>query len=138
DVAYSTVVTAALRERLLAAPFPRRRYRLSEAEQKKEMERVYGPSAAGCMALQEKVGNYKADRTGIYLAKEKEIREILGEMPSADEIRKILAAAGYDMKAFYDLYGEEKIADAVKWAKDLKDRYTVLWVNFDLYEGETV
>ena len=27
-------------------------------------------------------------------------------------------------------YGEEKIRDAVKYAKDLKDRYTVLWLYY--------
>ena len=31
------------------------------------------------------------------------------------------------------LYGEEKIADALLYAKDLKDRYSVLWMYFDLF-----
>lgn len=136
DVAYATVVTAAIREKLLAKPFPKKHYRPGPAELAREMERVYGPSAAGCLALQGKVGNYAKDRTATYLAKEAEIRDILSEMPTAAEIEKILAVAGYDKKEFYDLYGESKIRDAVKWAKDLKDRYTVLWVNFDLYEGK--
>ena len=26
-------------------------------------------------------------------------------------------------------YTEDKIADAIRYAKDLKDRYTVLWLN---------
>jgi hypothetical protein len=34
-----------------------------------------------------------------------------------------------------ELYGEEKIKDAIKYAKDLKDRYTVLWLNYDLGEN---
>ena len=32
------------------------------------------------------------------------------------------------MKEFVNLYGEAKIKDAVHYAKDLKDRYTVLWL----------
>ena len=39
---------------------------------------------------------------------------------------------GLDYADFYSLYGEEKIADALLYAKDLKDRYTVLWMNYDL------
>ena len=38
------------------------------------------------------------------------------------------------MDEFYALYGEKKIADAVAYAKDIKDRYSVLWVNYD-YNG---
>jgi hypothetical protein len=40
---------------------------------------------------------------------------------------------GLDTEEFYKLYGKEKINDAILYAKDLKDRYTVLWLNYDLY-----
>lgn len=136
DVGYATVITAGIREKLLSAPFPTQRFVAGQDEYEKEIRRVYTASADGCIALQKKVGNYDKDRTGIYLEKEDEIRSILAEMPSAAETEKVLAAAGYDIKEFYDLYGEKKVRDAVKWAKDLKDRYTVLWVNYDLYKGE--
>ena len=36
----------------------------------------------------------------------------------------------------YALYGEEKIHNAILYAKDLKDRYTVLWLYYDLFGGE--
>ena len=36
-----------------------------------------------------------------------------------------------EIKDFDSMYSKEKIADAIKYAKDLKDRYTVLW----LYAG---
>ena len=32
-------------------------------------------------------------------------------------------------------YGEEKLRDAVLYAKDLKDRYTVLWLFFLLFRN---
>ena len=54
--------------------------------------------------------------------KEREIRAILSEMPSAQEIRDMLALVGLDMAAFYEQYGQEKIDNAVLYAKDLKDR----------------
>ena len=136
DVGYSTVITAAIREKILSAPLPTARFRLDPAAFDAEISRVYGTSAEGCKKLQDRVGNYAADRTVVYKEREEQIRAILAEMPSADETRAILAAAGFDMKEFYDMYGEARIRDAVKWAKDLKDRYTVLWVNYDLYKGE--
>ena len=82
--------------------------------------------------MQTELGTYTADRVKIYIEKEKEIREVLKEMPSASEIEKLLNAVQIDMKDFYALYGEKKINDAIRYAKDLKDRYTVLWLNYDL------
>ena len=65
---------------------------------------------------------------------EKEIRSILGKMPSAEKIKEMLALCQLDISEFYELYGKEKIENAVKYAKDLKDRYTVLWLNYDIGE----
>lgn len=133
DVAYSTVITAKLREMLLENPFPQRIYRPNRSEYAKRMEALYGPSAGGCMALQEKVGRYQNADPQIYLQKEAEIRQILAEMPTAGEIKNMLSLVGLDMQEFYKLYGKEKIKDAVLYAKDLKDRYTVLWMYFDFW-----
>lgn len=134
DVAYSTVITAKIREKLVNTPFPEARY--AEDDYKNAMKRVYSSVADECMALQERVGNYKNDRTALYKKKEETIKEILKEMPSSDEIKKLLSAVGLDIKEFYDMYGDEKIETAVKYAKDLKDRYTVLWLNYDLFGGK--
>jgi len=37
------------------------------------------------------------------------------------------------MCEFYKLYDHKKISDAILYAKDLKDRYTVLWMHYDFY-----
>ncbi|MBQ3133639.1 MAG: sn-glycerol-1-phosphate dehydrogenase [Clostridia bacterium] len=132
DVAYSTVVTAEIREKLLAAPFPQETRRFDRQQYEARMRALYKEVADGCMELQRKIGRYEEDRLPIYREHEAEIRRILAEMPSADEIKRMLALAEIDMQDFYDLYGEKKIADAVAYAKDLKDRYTVLWMNADL------
>ena len=57
-------------------------------------------------------------------------------MPSADEILRMLEAVELDMAAFYKLYAPKKIADAISYAKELKDRYTVLWMYYDLFGGQ--
>jgi glycerol-1-phosphate dehydrogenase [NAD(P)+] len=136
DVAYSTVVTAELREKILANKFPAKIYRPAQAEYEAAMKATYKEVAEGCMQLQEKVGNYAKDRAALYLEKEAGIRAILSEMPTGEEIRKMLALANLDISEFYALYGQEKIDNAILYAKDLKDRYTVLWINYDFFGGD--
>lgn len=131
DVAYSTVVTAELRQKLLNREFPNSIYRESREMLHEKLQGIYGSVAENCIALQDKVGNYRADRLAIYKAKEKEICTVLQEMPSADAIKEMLSRVELDVAEFYALYGEEKINQAIIYAKDLKDRYTVLWLNYD-------
>ena len=139
DVAYSTVITAQIREQILANPFPQKAYRLPKQQYEETMRRIYKGVADGCIALQEKTGNHTRDLLAVYLQKESQIREILSEMPSADEIRNMLSLVDLDMSAFYALYGAEKIENATLYAKDLKDRYSVLWIYYDFYrDGDDV
>ncbi len=139
DVAYSTVVTARIREKLCALPFPHRRFRESAEETKKKLTAAYNETVAeGCMTLQKKVGAYERDLTAVYLEKEAEIKKILSDAPSADKILSLLSTVGLDMNEFTALYGDERIAEAVRHAKDLKDRYTVLWLYYDLFGEEKV
>lgn len=136
DVAYSTIVTASLRDELLAKDWPSAQYRPTREEYENILKDIYGSVAEGCIALQDKVGLYKKDMVSIYKAKEAEIRAVLAEMPKAAEIEKMLAAVGLDKKDFHKLYSDKKIADAVAYAKELKDRYTVLWLHYDLFGGK--
>ena len=137
DVAYSTYVTAKLREYVLARGCKNSRFRLSDDRYRTVMRELYTSVADGCIALQQKVGNYDTDRTEIYRQKEAEIKRILAEMPASDEIACMLSTVGLDMDKFYTQYGNKHIRDAVLYAKDLKDRYTVLWLYYDLFGGET-
>jgi len=136
DVAYSTVVTAALREKLLAAQWPKVSRRASRAGYEKKMTEIYGSVGESCVALQDKVGNYARDRSEIYLEKEEELRSILAEMPTAEEIRRMLALADLHDEELYRVYGERKVENAVLYAKDLKDRYTALWISYDFFGGD--
>jgi glycerol-1-phosphate dehydrogenase [NAD(P)+] len=133
DVAYSTVITAEIREKIIKNKFPNKIYRQTKTEYTEIMNLVYKQVANGCIALQEKIGNYTLDRLPVYLEKENEIKKIISEMPSATEINDMLLLAELDINEFYSLYGKEKIENAILYAKDLKDRYTVLWVNYDLF-----
>ena len=132
DVAYSTVVTAQIRQKLLSAPFPRAAAAFDRADWEENLRRVYGSAADGYTQLQDKVGHYAADRLETYLEKEAEIRAILAEVPAPEEIEGMLRAVGFDMAEFYALYDQQTRRDAVLYAKDIKDRYTVLWMYWDL------
>ena len=132
DVAYSSVITAKIREEILKKPFSKTQFVENKEDLMNNLEKVYGKVAKGCFDLQTKLNMYDADRISLYLEKEQEIKEVLKEMPSALDMEKLLNAAQIDMKDFYALYGEKKINDAIRYAKDLKDRYTILWLNYDL------
>ena len=135
DVVYSTVITAKLREELLKYSFPKTNFKIKREEYISKMQEVYKSVGESVVALQDKVGNYKKDRSRIYLEKEKEIKDILRECPTSKEIEEMLLEVEMNISDFYSLYGKEKIDLAIKYAKDLKDRYTVLWLNYDL-KGE--
>jgi glycerol-1-phosphate dehydrogenase [NAD(P)+] len=131
DVAYSTYETARLRGELIAlAEPPERSFDISDFEE--NIKRVYTgrdtKTAEGIIALQKKLGWIFEDRTPVYRKKWDNIRQILAESPSPDEISALLLSVGLSITEFYETYSKEKIADAVRYAKYLKDRYTVLWI----------
>ena len=128
DVAYSAVETAKIRESIIEKTPCRREFIRENRED--DIRKIYSTSADGIIALQDKLGWYLKDDSEIVLSKWEEIRGILKEAPSSEEILAMLSKVGLDFSEFKALYGEEKISNAVKYAKDLKDRYTVLWLNY--------
>ena len=138
DVVFSTAITSRIREKLVKAQWPAKQFRQSDEEYKSELGRTYKSVAQGCMDLQAKLGTYEQDRVSVYKAKEAELKAILAEVPTGEEIEKILLGIGLDIKDFWKFYGEEKIRDAVRYAKDLKDRYSVLWMYYDMFGVEEV
>lgn len=134
DVAYSTVVTQELREKLLSLPnFDKTQFELPREAYVKKIKEIYGDAAEGCIALQDKMNRYNENRTSIYSAKETEIRALLSEVPSSARIVEMLNKVALEMPEFYNTYSAKKIAHSISWAKDLKDRYTVLWMYYDLF-----
>ncbi|MBP3496187.1 MAG: sn-glycerol-1-phosphate dehydrogenase [Clostridia bacterium] len=133
DVAYSTVITAKIREKILNTPWPNEQFSMENGAYVAKIGEIYGKIAPECISLQQRVGNYKINRISIYKDKEQKIRELFSKMPRGEEIEKMLSDLELDINELYNTYGEEKIKNAVRYAKDLKDRYTVLWMNYDLF-----
>lgn len=132
DVAYSTYVTAKLRSELLAVCQPEAKP-FDAALWEENIRRVYAvkdncTAADGIIALQNKLGWIYEDKMPVYLEKWEEIRRILEDSPTPEQVLTMLESVGLSIAEFEKMYSEEKRRDAVRYAKDLKDRYTVLWL----------
>lgn len=127
DVAYSTYVTELMREKILATEYPKMR-KFDRDKWEKNIRRIYLSAAESIIELQKKTGFMYDNKKTVLEEKWNEIKSILAEVPSSSDILKMLNSAELDILDFYDMYGEEKINDAIAFAKDLKDRYTVLWL----------
>ncbi len=132
DVAYGTVITSYLRDQLSAASPASFRSIYDAAQWTKDVECVYGTLTPEVIDLQKKVGFYVTNRLDIITRRWDEIVTILREVPDDKEILQMLQAIGYHMEDYWKLYGEDMINDSIIYAKDLKDRYSVLWLLFDI------
>ena len=128
DVAYSSVLTARLRGEILRneparVPFDRAAYEES-------VRRAYTTIADAVIAQQDRLGWYHEDTADEFILTHTDgIRAILSEAPDEAEAQAMVEAVGLSMDELYATYGEAHIREALKWAKDLKDRYSVLWVH---------
>lgn len=132
DVAYSAVYTEKLREEILKMPSPLCFDEFNRTEWEKDIRRIYTGASDGVLELQKKLGWYENFDKSKFSEREAEIRKTLAKAPSSDEMILYLKSVALDIDEFEKMYGAEKIADAVKYAKDLKDRYTVLWMYYFL------
>ncbi len=134
DVCNSAILTARLRERLLSLEnLDAYTHHFDSAVYESEIRRIYGSIAEEIFALQSKLGWYGVDRVSVYKKKWRDIKTLLKDAPSAAEMQALTEQVGLSHTDFLSLYGEEKIKDALLYAKDLKDRYTVLWLYYDLF-----
>ena len=132
DVAYSAVYTQQLREELLHLTQPVSRGGHDRVRWEQEIHRIYTDAAAGVIELQDKQGWYEQNRLPVYAEKWDEIISVLREVPSSETLNAYLNSVGLDIQSFETTYRKNKIQDAIWYAKDLKDRYSVLWLYYDL------
>lgn len=133
DVVYSSIYSQRIREKLLAIDKPvRNPAPVSREEWERNIREIYTAVSDGVIAQQDKMGWYNEDHYPVYLEKWDEIKAVLSEAPSEQTMLGYLKSIGLDIAQFDELYGEKKIANALRFAKDLKDRYTVLWLYYDL------
>lgn len=134
DVCYSAIETAKLREKLVALDNidgfeTHHDNRIFE----ENIRRIYGSVADEVIALQRKLEWYDVDRVSVYRDKWEQIKDILADCPTSAQMLALIEKIGLSYEDFIGLYGKDKIDDAILYAKDLKDRYTVLWTYYDLF-----
>ncbi len=132
DVGFSSAVTAQIRENIIAkSPF---RQTFDRESWENDIRKIYLTSANGVIALQDKLGWYEEDDSAVVTENWEQIRDILKESPTSDEFKNMLSDVGLHYDDFEKFYGKEKIKNAIAYAKDLKDRYSVLWLNCKYFD----
>jgi glycerol-1-phosphate dehydrogenase [NAD(P)+] len=133
DVVYSAVFVQKLREQILALGTPNVEAEFDRTKWECKIREVYDDAAEGVIALQDKLGWYDNSRASIYADKWDAIKNILSEAPSSEEMQAYLDSIELDINEYKDTYKAEKLQNAMWFSKDLKDRYTVLWLYFSLF-----
>ncbi len=136
DVAYSAVYTQKLREDLLNNVVWENRILQNnhiDKQYENDIRSIYTKAASGIIELQNRLGFYKTNRLPVYKEKWNMIQNILRDTPTTQELISYLESVGLNITDFEALYGKTKINNALQYAKDLKDRYTVLWMHYDIF-----
>ena len=134
DVAFSSIVTAMLRQQILTQTPSLQT--LDYAAWESTIRQVYGSVSQGVIDLQNKLDSYHIWGENGQNADWDAIRNILSEAPSPEQMNAIIESIGLHYADFEKFYGPSVLADAVAWGKDLKDRYTVLWLYNQFFAGK--
>lgn len=133
DVIYSSAFLAKIREEmLLSAP---KKTAFHQEEYEKEINRIYTKSASEVLNLQQKLGWYRKDDSEFVYKNWNKIKKILSKAPSFSEFNKMIDSVGLNYQEFINIYPEQKLNDAILYAKDLKDRYTFLWLYYAYFRN---
>lgn len=101
-----------------------------------EIRRAYRDAADGVLALEEKANKNDPDRLrkrlGVIEAKWDEIKALAATAPSAQTIYGILQKLGAPCKPGDVEIKPEYVRDSIRYAKELRDRYTILQLMWDL------
>jgi glycerol-1-phosphate dehydrogenase [NAD(P)+] len=128
DVIYSAALTSKIRQRVLASsPKP---YFHNREKWEKKIRSIYSTSSDEVIALQDRLGWYEKDEYAFLSKNWEKIKAVLKEAPTEEEMLELIRRIGLDISHFESFYGSKKIENGMFFAKDLKDRYTVLWLYY--------
>ncbi len=124
DVGCASYFTAMIRD-AVAATNMHPRFDFDAQAHFGNVKKLLPRAAEEIVKLQEKVSLH-GNRAGNYDAEG--IKSVLRLSPTAAEMQKMLDAAGLSPQKLLDFYGKETVVNAMKYGKELKDRFTVLWL----------
>lgn len=136
DVAYASILACAARHALPRLIAEKKSDSFDRAAWEQNIRRVYSTAADGVLELQARLPFYDeaaaAQRRSTIGEHQNELLELAAQVPTPEKLTDMLEKAGLPVADFYKQYGIEKLRDSVRYAKDLKDRYTVWWMMHDL------
>ncbi len=133
NVAYASLMTAKIRQKLLHTDFTSARSKIvSFEEYLNDMSYLYKNNSFDYIKLQQDAGRFSEDRYLLYIKHEQDIKEVLKTCPTYDETKSILEKCGMSFKEFTTFYGKDLILFSLKYSKYLKERFSVLWLFNDL------
>ncbi len=130
DVAFSAYYTQKLREKLLKLDAPPNLPAHTKEAAYSDIEKIYGVLSKEIILLQESENSYGTYLSDIYSKKWSHIKQVLSITPSSEKMEEYLESIGLFIEDFDSTYGKDKIETAMKYAKDLKNRYTLLWLYY--------
>ena len=131
DVVYSACFLAKLREEIITNKPVKREF--NEKVYEEDIKKVYTSASSGVIELQKKLKFYEKDDSEFVYNNYAKIQKILKKVPSYKQFVKMIEDVGLDYSEFEKAYSKEKLDYAILYAKDLKDRYTVLNLYFTYY-----
>ncbi len=135
DVAYSTYVTAILRKKLLKAKLPSESYQIPREIFISKMSDMFESSAQNLIKLQDEF-DFTIEMRALSYKNERKIKKILKSASNPDKIKKYIEDIGLDLKEFYYVYSQDKIDNAIVYAKNVRTRFTVLHLYLDTFKTE--
>lgn len=130
DVGYSAAIVCRLREMLIDEDFSLFTNSYDRNENGKNLRSVFGVLADDIIKMRDEKNLYDSILDSIK-EKEREIKDILSLSMKYSDYIDLIGKASFDMKEFRAMYSEKTIRDCILYAKDLKDRYTLLRILCD-------
>lgn len=132
DVGYTTIKTAEMREKISKIEKPQFTA-VSKEIRENFYKNIFHDFYTEVVAIQEKAGRYDNLVFDKYTANWDKVKEILNECPSSNDIKTMLTDVGIDLSEFNQMYDRNRIENGMWFAKDIKERYSVLWLYYDLF-----
>ncbi|NLJ86532.1 MAG: sn-glycerol-1-phosphate dehydrogenase [Firmicutes bacterium] len=118
-------------EKIEASPTP-----AMDAGWRQEIERVFGPAAKEIILLEEKAGKnspqQRQQRIGSIRKHWKEIQDVINTLPTASEAEELLLDTKGPSRPQAVGLTENTVKESVIYAKEVRNRYTILQLLWDL------
>lgn len=129
NVLFSSYITAKIREVIIHNKS--HDFIFNKEEYEKNIKEIYSKNYKQVLKLQNTLDWYNKE----YKIDFNRVENILRKAPKSKEILEMIENIDLKYDDFVKLYEKEHIINAILYSKDLKDRYTVLWLYYMYFKG---